>query len=88
MSGLSAAVFSGPVLPARSWYGVKPHFLAYFPSDIMSPSAPHLAGLPTETLECVLLHLPAQDVIKMEAVRRLLLTPHKRPLIFVLYDPG
>lgn len=37
----------------------------------MSASAPHLAGLPTETLEHVLLHLPVRDIIKMEAVRRL-----------------
>jgi len=37
----------------------------------MSASALQLAGLPTETLEHVLLHLSVQDVIKMEAVRRL-----------------
>jgi len=54
----------------------------------MSPSPPHLTQLPTETLECALLHLPIQDIIKMGVVRRLLLTEHERPLIFVLYDPG
>ena len=29
----------------------------------------HLAELPTEILEKILLHLPSQDVVKMEVVR-------------------
>jgi len=35
----------------------------------MSVSALDLAELPAEVLERVLLHLPVQDIIKMEAVR-------------------
>ena len=54
----------------------------------MSPSAPHLAELPTETLEHVLLYLPGQDIVKMEAVQRLPLIPPESSLIFVLYDLG
>ena len=62
--------------------------LAYLPSNVMSASAPQLAELPTETLEHVLLHLPGQDIIKMEMVRRLSPTPREWLLIFVSYDPG
>ena len=44
----------------------------------MSASVVHLVELPTETLEQVLLHLPGQDIIKMEAVRRLPPIPRDR----------
>jgi len=43
----------------------------------MSASALDLAELPAEILEHVLLHLPGQDIIKMEVVRGLRLTPRK-----------
>jgi len=47
----------------------------------MSASAPNLDELPTETLEQVLLYLPGQDIIKMEAVRRSPPTPRESLLI-------
>jgi hypothetical protein len=34
----------------------------------MSASMPRLSELPTEVLEHVILHLPGQDIIKVEAV--------------------
>ena len=57
--------------------GARSRSLACLPSNIMSASAPHLTELPTETLEYVLLRLPVQDVIKMEVVRSLSLTPRE-----------
>ena len=38
----------------------------------MSAPISRLAELPTETLEQILLHLPGQDVIKMETVQRVI----------------
>jgi len=43
----------------------------------MSAPVPHLIGLPAEILEHVLLHLPDQNIIKMEAVRRPFADPRK-----------
>jgi len=43
----------------------------------MSTPVPRLTGLPAEILEHVLLHLPGQDIIKMEVVRRLFADPRK-----------
>jgi len=43
----------------------------------MSAPAPHLTGLPAEILEHVLLHLPGQDIIKIEVVRRSFADPRK-----------
>jgi len=37
---------------------------------IMSVSVPRLAELPLEILEQILHHLPGQDIIKMDVVRR------------------
>ena len=37
---------------------------------VMAAQIPHLAGLPTEVLEQIFLHLPSQDIVKMDAVRR------------------
>ena len=37
---------------------------------MMSPSTSRLTELPVEILEKILLHLPGQDIIKIEAVRR------------------
>jgi hypothetical protein len=44
---------------------------AYSPLTLnaMSASTPCLSELPTEILERVFLHLPGQDIIKMEVVR-------------------
>lgn len=39
-------------------------------TSFMSASISHLTELPIEILEQILLHLPGQDIIKMEAVRR------------------
>ena len=38
---------------------------------IMPASTPHLTEFPIETLERIALHLPAQDIIKMDLVREL-----------------
>lgn len=35
-------------------------------------SIPHLAELPLEILEQILLHLPGQDIIKMDVVRKVM----------------
>jgi len=43
--------------------------LFHLPLNLMSALVPCLAGLPIEILERILLHLPGQDVVKMEAVR-------------------
>jgi len=48
----------------------------------MLASAFHLTELPVETLEQVLLHLPSQDVIKMEMVWRVIVIPDDFPLTF------
>jgi len=37
---------------------------------VMSMSIPRLTELPLEILEQILLHLPGQDIIKMDVVRR------------------
>ena len=37
--------------------------------SLMAAPTPRLNGLPTEILEHVLLHLPGQDIVKIEAVR-------------------
>jgi len=50
----------------------------------MSAPALHLAELPTETLEHVLLYLPGQDIVKMEEVRRLPPTPREALLISIV----
>ena len=44
--------------------------------------------LPTEILEQLILHLPGQDIIKMEAVRRVKANFRRTVVDFVLYDPG
>ena len=41
------------------------------PIRIMPASTPCLTELPIEILEQIFLHLPAQDIIKMDVVRRL-----------------
>ena len=46
----------------------------------MSASTPRLAELPIEILEQILLHLPGQDVIKMEVVRRIITVRHDSAL--------
>ena len=38
-------------------------------SKTMSPSSLNLTDIPGELLEQILLHLPGQDIVKMEAVR-------------------
>jgi len=48
----------------------------------MSTSILRLTELPIETLEQILLCLPGQDVIKMEAVRRVIPIPHNPALTF------
>jgi len=44
--------------------------------------------LPTETLEQLLLHLPGQDLIKMEAVRRVNANFRRTVVDFSLHDLG
>jgi len=66
--------------------GAKPHLTvtwAHPPSNFMFASVLGLADIPLEILEHVFLHLPGQDVIKMEAVRRPLADPRKSSLTFV-----
>jgi len=46
-------------------------------SNVMSASVPRLTGLPAEILEHILLRLPGQDIVKMEAVRRSFANPRK-----------
>jgi len=46
-------------------------------SNVMSAPVPHLTGLPAEILEHVLLRLPGQDIVKVEAVRRSFANPRK-----------
>ena len=57
-------------------------------SDTMSVSLPDPIELPTEILEQILLHLPGQDVIKVEVVWRV--TADSRWIIvdFTTYDLG
>lgn len=54
--------------------GTKPqspnHALSVGTSIQATTSALRLTELPTEILEQILLHLPGQDIIKMDAVRR------------------
>ena len=54
----------------------------------MSRSFPDLTELPTEILEQILLSLPAQDVIKMEAVRGAIVNIRQVFVDFVWYDLG
>jgi len=44
-------------------------------TNIMSAPISCLAELPTEILEQILLHLPGQDIIKMEAVQCIVVIP-------------
>ena len=41
----------------------------------MSPSKLRLTELPIEILERILLHLPGQDIIKIEVVREAMVVP-------------
>ena len=47
---------------------------------------PCLTTLPTEILEPILLHLPGQDIIKVEAVRRSIVNEPEPSLTFC--NPG
>lgn len=48
----------------------------------MSVPVPCLAGLPVEILEKIFLHLPGQDVIRLEAVWCVMTIPHDSALTF------
>jgi len=50
--------------------------------DAVSASTSRLTELPIEILEEILLRLPNQDVIKMEAVRRMIASPDVLALTF------
>ena len=52
-----------------------PHSSPAAATRIMSVSRFYLITLPLEILERILLYLPSQDIIKMEAVRILVPTP-------------
>jgi len=52
--------------------------------NLMSALVPCLAGLPIEILERILLHLPGQDIVKMEAVRGIVPDSVRCDLNFVL----
>ena len=54
------------------------------PLIIMSAPVPHLTELPIEILEQILLHLPGQDIIKMEVVRGALSIQLRTVFDFVL----
>ena len=43
--------------------------LFHLPIILMFKTVSHIAVLPVETLEKIFLHLPGQDMIKMESVR-------------------
>lgn len=45
--------------------------------SVMSASTPRLTELPIEILEQIALQLPGQDIIKIEAVRRAMVTSTK-----------
>ena len=61
--------------------------LCLYDSDIMSASSLNLTELPTEVIEQILLHLPGQDILKMEAVLRLT-ADSKQIVDFAMHDPG
>jgi len=65
MKTISCQDGSGDVgsLVSKSRSGVC-HF-----SNLVSALIPCLVGLPTEILERIPLHLPGQDIVKMEVVR-------------------
>jgi len=48
----------------------------------MSARTSHLTELPTEILENILLHLPGQDIVKLEVVRYVVATQHDSALTF------
>jgi len=48
---------------------------SYLSLILMSAPVSHLTELPIEITEQILLHLPGQDIIKMEAVRRAFIQP-------------
>jgi len=54
----------------------------------MPASPSYLTMLPTEILEQLLLHLPSQDFIKMEAVRRANTNFRQTVVDFTLFDLG
>jgi len=54
----------------------------------MSMSPSYLTTLPTEILEQLLLHLPGQDIVKMEAVRRVEANFRRTVVDFALCNLG
>jgi len=54
--------------------------LALNPTNTMPVSIFRLTELPVEILEQIFLHLPGQDVIKMEVVRRVIAIPYDSSL--------
>jgi len=58
------------------------------PLNLMSVLVPRLVGFPTEILEHVLLQLPGQDIVKMEAVRRVAPNPVWCAFDIMHYDLG
>ena len=71
--------FAGTLCSQRSagayWlatdHNIRPATKFENPFGIMPTLAPHLAGLPVEILDQIFPHPPAQDIIKMDTVRRL-----------------
>ena len=53
-----------------------------FNPNTMSVKIFHLTELPIEVLEQILLYLPGEDIIKMEAVRCVIAIPHDSILTF------
>jgi hypothetical protein len=60
------------------------YYVRSLPLNLMSASISCLTELPTETLEYVLLHLPGQDIIKMEVVREVVVNPMRHDFDFVV----
>jgi len=60
----------GPLIFAPPINGRLLRNIAWPQTTIMFPPPTHFTELPTEVSERILLHLPAQDIIKMEAVCR------------------
>ena len=57
-------------------------------SKNMSAPLSNLAELPIEVLEQILLHLPGQDIVKMEVVRRVTAHSRRTLLTFALCGLG
>ena len=72
---------SGPIILAARKTHAADAGLTVKPK-VVTASAFRLTELPVEILEQILLHLPGQDVVKMEVVGCVIAIPHDSALTF------